>query len=111
MLRRRATGPRVAGVHELGAHRLLLDLLPPDTVRGFADAVLAPLREHGPLLAAVRALLRHDGQYAAAARALGVHENTLRQRMAKVEQLTGRDVRRTEDRVDLFLALEAADYG
>jgi DNA-binding PucR family transcriptional regulator len=63
-------GLRVAGVHELGAHRLLLDLLPPDTVRSFADAVLAPLREHGPLLAAVRTFLRHDGQYAAAARAL-----------------------------------------
>jgi PucR family transcriptional regulator, purine catabolism regulatory protein len=33
--------------------------------------------------------------------------NTLRNRLAKVAELTGQDVARTEDRVDLFLAFEA----
>jgi DNA-binding PucR family transcriptional regulator len=38
-----------------------------------------------------------------------VHVNTLRNRLAKITELTGRDVARTEDRVDLYLALEAGD--
>ena len=38
---------------------------------------------------------------------LHVHVNTLRQRLAKITELTGRDPRRTNDRVDLVLALEA----
>ena len=38
---------------------------------------------------------------------LGLHVNTLRQRLAKITDLTGRDPRRTNDRVDLVLALEA----
>jgi purine catabolism regulator len=33
--------------------------------------------------------------------------NTLRNRVARITELTGRDVTRLEDRVDLFLALEA----
>ena len=38
---------------------------------------------------------------------LYVHVNTLRNRVARISELTGRDVTRLEDRVDLFLALEA----
>jgi sugar diacid utilization regulator len=36
-----------------------------------------------------------------------VHVNTLRNRLNRIADLTGRDVGRTADRVDLFLALEA----
>jgi DNA-binding PucR family transcriptional regulator len=34
-----------------------------------------------------------------------VHVNTLRYRLRRVEQLTGRDLSHFEDRVDFFLAL------
>ncbi|MCT2582198.1 PucR family transcriptional regulator [Actinophytocola gossypii] len=108
----RRGGPGVAVFGELGTHRLLLGLHEPETLRGFADSVLGPLREHdlrrgGQLVVTLRTFLDHDGQWAATAAALFVHVNTLRNRLSKVTELTGRDVTRTEDRVDLYLALAA----
>ncbi|WP_214414109.1 PucR family transcriptional regulator [Sphaerisporangium fuscum] len=112
VLRRGRSGFQVRTFTELGTHRLLLGLQDPETLRGFADSVLAPVREHDvrrmtELETTLRAFLDHDGQWAATAAALHVHVNTLRNRLAKITELTGRDVGRTEDRVDLYLALEA----
>lgn len=112
---RRRDGTAVATFAELGTHRLLLGLHDADTLRDFADVVLGPLREHdakrgSELVRTVQAFLEHGGQWAATAEALFVHVNTLRNRFAKVTELTGRDVARTEDRVDLYLALEAAGF-
>jgi DNA-binding PucR family transcriptional regulator len=114
VLRRRGS-QAVATFAELGTHRLLLGLHDADTLRDFADVVLGPLREHdtqrgSELVRTVQAFLEHGGQWAATADALFVHVNTLRNRLAKVTELTGRDVARTEDRVDLYLALEAAEF-
>jgi PucR family transcriptional regulator, purine catabolism regulatory protein len=111
---RRRRGQAVASFRELGTHRLLLGLQDPATLRGFASGVLGPLREHdrlrdGELESTLRAFLTYDGQFAATATALYVHVNTLRNRLAKITELTGRDVARTDDRVDLYLALEADD--
>jgi len=36
-----------------------------------------------------------------------VHVNTVRYRIERVERLTGRDLGRLEDRVDVFLALRS----
>ena len=113
VLRRRGS-TAVASFRQLGTHRLLLGLQDSGTLRGFADGMLGPLREYDGLRAAelettLRAFLSHDGQFGATAAALHVHVNTLRNRLAKITELTGRDVARTEDRVDLYLALEADD--
>ncbi|GAA2726512.1 PucR family transcriptional regulator [Actinocorallia aurantiaca] len=110
VLRRTPGGPAVRGFRELGTHRLLLGLVDPETLSAFSRDLLTPLREHdarrgGDLEPTLRAFLDHDGQWAATAAALHVHVNTLRNRLARVTELTGRDVGRTEDRVDLFLAL------
>ena len=104
------------GFAELGTYRLLLALQDSGTLHGLADAVLGPLREHdarrgGELETTLRAFLDHDGQWAATAAALHIHVNTLRNRLTKIAELTGKDVSRTEDRVDLFLALEASAMG
>ncbi|HEY4571909.1 MAG TPA: helix-turn-helix domain-containing protein, partial [Kribbella sp.] len=114
VLRHRRGGPAVASFRELGTHRLLLGLQDAGTLQGFADGVLGPLREHdrlrdSELEATLRAFLANDGQFGATAAALFVHVNTLRNRLAKITELTGRDVARTADRVDLYLALEAGD--
>jgi hypothetical protein len=113
-LRRGGAGPAVRTFAELGTYRLLLGMQDAATLRTLSDGVLARLREHdarrgGELEATLRAFLDHDGHWAATAAALHVHVNTLRNRLAKIADLTGRDVSRTPDRVDLFLALEAAD--
>ncbi|WP_412517615.1 PucR family transcriptional regulator [Actinomadura madurae] len=113
-LRHAGGGPGVRSFAELGTHRLLLGMQDADTLRTLADGVLAPIRERdarrgGELEATLRAFLDHDGHWQATAAALRIHVNTLRNRLAKITELTGRDTARTADRVDLFLALQAAD--
>ena len=113
-LRRGGAGPAVRTFAELGPHRLLLGTQNAVALRTLADGVLAPIREHdarrgGELETTLRAFLDHDGHWQATAAALRVHVNTLRNRLAKISELTGRDTSRTADRVDLFLALQAAD--
>ncbi|WP_119731399.1 PucR family transcriptional regulator [Thermomonospora amylolytica] len=113
-LRRTAPGPAVRAYADLGTYRLLLGMQNAGTLRVLTETVLTPIREHdaargGDLEKTLRAYLDHDGHWAATAAALHVHVNTLRNRLAKIADLTGRDVNRTPDRVDLFLALEAAD--
>ncbi|MEU7740854.1 PucR family transcriptional regulator ligand-binding domain-containing protein [Nonomuraea sp. NPDC049158] len=110
VLRRTRTGPSVRAFTELGTHRLLLGSLDVETLRQFSGELLGPMKDHdarrgGELELTLRTYLDHDGQWAATAGALHVHVNTLRNRLAKITELTGRDVGRTEDRVDLFLAL------
>jgi purine catabolism regulator len=112
VLRERATGADVATFAELGTYRLLLALQETEQLRAFADSVLGRMREHdrrrgGELESTLRAFLSHDGQWGATAAAMFVHVNTLRNRLNRIADLTGRDVGRTADRVDLFLALEA----
>ncbi|MEO3755585.1 PucR family transcriptional regulator [Streptomyces sp. B6B3] len=112
VLGRRPTGPSVARFSELPSHTALLGQLDPRDLRRFADALLAPLREHDTargarLEATLRAFLEHEGQFAAAADALYIHVNTLRKRLSRISELTGRDVLRLEGRVDVFLALRA----
>ncbi|AYY15359.1 PucR family transcriptional regulator [Actinobacteria bacterium YIM 96077] len=114
VLRRRAAGAPVVRFAALGTHHLLLGLNEPATLRRFAKAVLDPIREHdrargSELERTVRSFLDHDGQWSATATALHIHVNTLRNRLSRVTELTGRDVSRTEDRVDLFLAVRALD--
>ncbi|MGI5207576.1 PucR family transcriptional regulator [Spirillospora sp. CA-108201] len=113
-LRRGGAGPAVRTFAELGPHRILLGTQDAAALRTLADGVLAPIREHdarrdGELEATLRSFLDHDGHWQATAAALRVHVNTLRNRLAKIGELTGRDTSRTADRVDLFLALRAAD--
>jgi PucR family transcriptional regulator, purine catabolism regulatory protein len=112
VLRGRRGGADVTTFAELGGYRLLLGLHEPEQLHRFAESVLGPLREQdrrrgGELEATLRVFLEHDGHWAATAAALFVHVNTLRNRLARIAELTGRDVGRTADRVDLFLALEA----
>ncbi|NEE03735.1 PucR family transcriptional regulator [Phytoactinopolyspora halotolerans] len=114
VLRRRPPGARVASFDSLGTYHMLLGLQDPATLRRFAWNVVGPIRRHddergSELEATVRAFLDHDGHWAQTAEALHVHVNTLRNRIAKIAELCGRDVMRTEDRVDLFLALRAIE--
>jgi purine catabolism regulator len=105
---------RVASVEDLGSHRLLLALQEDAALEALSRGLLAPLRaydqrQHGDLVASLRTFLEHNGNWEAAARALAVHRHTLRYRIRRVAELTGRDLESAADRVEFWLALQAAD--
>jgi PucR family transcriptional regulator, purine catabolism regulatory protein len=105
---------RVASVEDLGSHRLLLVLQEDAALEALSRGLLAPLRaydqrQHGDLVASLRTFLEHNGNWEAAARALAVHRHTLRYRIRRVAELTGRDLDSAADRVEFWLALQAAD--
>ncbi|HTG48228.1 MAG TPA: PucR family transcriptional regulator ligand-binding domain-containing protein [Actinomycetota bacterium] len=110
----RLEGWSTAGFEDLGSYRLLLSMSEPDALRAFADALLAPLdtydrEQHGDLLASLQAFLQHNARWETAATELYVHRHTLRYRMRKVEELTGRDLSSSFDRMEFWLALRARD--
>ena len=106
--------PLVATVADLGSHRLLLARQEDAALEAISRGLLGPLadydhRQHGDLVASLRAFLEHNGNWEAAARALAIHRHTLRYRIRRVADLTGRDLDRAGDRVEFWLALQAAD--
>ncbi|MGY1707425.1 PucR family transcriptional regulator [Geodermatophilus sp. SYSU D00697] len=95
-----------------GRHAYLLALQDRGDVEDFRQTVLGGLEEHdrrheAHLLPTLRAFLETGGRWQETADRLHVHVNTLRHRLARVEQLTGRRLDSTPDRVDLWLALQA----
>ncbi|MDV6011897.1 PucR family transcriptional regulator [Haloechinothrix sp. LS1_15] len=109
----RRTGARSLEFGELAGHGLL-SLLPAGDARAFAESLLAPLFRHdaagrGELVASLREWLRHHGQWDPAAARLGVHRHTLRNRMAKVAELTGADLDSPGTRAEFWLSLQHLD--
>ncbi len=105
---------RVASVDDLGSHRLLLALQEDAALEAFSRGLLGPLRaydrrQHGALVASLRTFLEHNGNWESAARALGVHRHTLRYRIRRIAELTGRDLDLAADRVEFWLALKAEE--
>ena len=84
----------------------------PDHLRQvFTDATLRPVIEHdkrynSQLLATLTAFLECDGSWVRTAELTHLHLNTVRYRIGRIEELTGRDLSSTADRVDLYLALK-----
>ncbi|MFH9606958.1 PucR family transcriptional regulator [Streptomyces sp. NPDC017448] len=99
-----------AGHHELASHVLLLPFVPDDVRRAFTARLLDPLRDYdrrhrAELIETLEAFLDCDGSWTRCAARLHLHVNTLRYRVGRIEQLTGRDLARLEDKLDFFLAL------
>lgn len=115
--RRLAAARRVGRAHvvtsdEIHSHALLLATVPDGVRRSFRERLLRPLQDydrehHSDLVATLTAFLDHSGSWNKCAAALHLHVNTLRYRIRRVEELTGRDLSTLEDRVDFFLALRA----
>ncbi|MEU9488839.1 PucR family transcriptional regulator [Streptomyces decoyicus] len=99
-----------AGHEELASHVLLLPFVPDDVRRAFTARLLDPLRDYdrkhrAELIPTLEAFLDCDGSWTRCAARLHLHVNTLRYRVGRIEQLTGRDLSRLEDKLDFFLAL------
>jgi DNA-binding PucR family transcriptional regulator len=97
---------------EVTSHVALLAVVPDDVRHAFAARVLDPVLEYDArndagLYQTLEAFLDCSGSWSRAAARLHLHINTVRYRISRVEELTGRDLSRFEDRVDVFLALRS----
>ncbi|MBF6212271.1 helix-turn-helix domain-containing protein [Nocardia puris] len=82
-----------------------------DTARRLVDtrigaALADDLARGGMLTATVRAFAEADMNLRAAAEHLRVHHNTAKYRVRRIQELTGRDVRRVADLVELLVAID-----
>jgi Purine catabolism regulatory protein-like family/PucR C-terminal helix-turn-helix domain/GGDEF-like domain len=103
-------GAVVVSSGELASHVLLLAGVPASTRESFRARLLGPLLEYdrghdADLVRTLDAFLACSGSWTQCAAQLHVHVNTLRYRIGRIEQLTGRDLGRFADRVDFYLAL------
>ncbi|HZN74245.1 MAG TPA: PucR family transcriptional regulator ligand-binding domain-containing protein [Micromonosporaceae bacterium] len=101
---------------DLASHLLLLAGVPAAARRTFRDRLLGPLEEydrtHGAdLVHTLEEFLGCSGSWTRCAQGLHVHVNTLRYRIGRIEELTGRDLNSFADRVDFFLALRIVRGG
>ncbi|MGW6709913.1 PucR family transcriptional regulator [Streptomyces sp. NPDC054956] len=101
----------VRSTGDLTSHILsLLPLIPVENRRAFAARLLGPLRDHDSrhrtdLVLTLEAFLDCDGSWTKCAARLRLHVNSLRQRVTRIEQLTGRNLARLETRLDFLAAL------
>ena len=108
-----ARGP-VATYHDLGSFQLLLSLQDDEALRLFCDSILAPIEDGegaygGELMRSLEAFIECNGQWERAARQLYCHRHTLRYRIRRVEELTGRSLDSARDRIDFWLALRGRE--
>ena len=106
--------PEVASHRDLGAFTLLLAIQDEDALRLYSEGLLEPIEQTegeygGELLRSLEAFIENNGNWERAARQLYCHRHTLRYRIRKIEELTGRDLGRATDRIELWLALRAKE--
>lgn len=78
------------------------------------ESVLGPIensdeRYAGELLRSLEAFIDRNGHWEKAASDCFCHRHTLRYRIKRIEELTGRDLSRANDRVELWLAIRAKE--
>ncbi len=106
--------PEVASYHDLGSFHLLLALQDDEALRSYCDSVLAGIVDGDPayadeLLRSLDAFLEHNGHWEHAAAHVFCHRHTLRYRIRRVEELTGRSLANPRDRIEFWLALRGRE--
>jgi purine catabolism regulator len=96
----------IASYHDLGSLELLLGL-PEATLEAFVDRVLGPVAHNDRLLESLTALLECGNRWSDAASRLGVHRHTLRYRMDRLREQTGRHPDDPKQQMELWLAVRA----
>src|ERR1700722_9873140 len=107
-------GVRVATYKELGSFQLLLSLQDDEALRLFCDSILGPIEAGeghygGELMRSLEAFIEENGQWERAAKRLYCHRHTLRYRIRRVEELTGRNLSSARDRIEFWLALRGRE--
>lgn len=104
----------VASPRDLGSYGFLLAAQSRTVLEGFVRSVLGSLIDrdearNSELVQSVRAFIESGGRWEHGADDLGVHRHTLRYRVRQAEELLGRDLTHPEDRLEVWLALKAAE--
>ncbi|MDA8067045.1 MAG: PucR family transcriptional regulator ligand-binding domain-containing protein [Actinomycetota bacterium] len=105
---------KVATYRDLGSFQLLLSLQDDEALKLFCDSVLGPIQRSegyygGELMRSLEAFIEENGQWERAAKRLYCHRHTLRYRIRRVEELTGRDLGSARDRIEFWLALRGRE--
>lgn len=86
---------------------LRLAVTDPVALGAFCSRVLGPLAsdKHSDLRRTLEEYIRSHGSQSSVSRSLYLHRNTVRQRLRRIEELTGADLDDPEERLMLQLAL------
>jgi purine catabolism regulator len=111
---RNGDAPEVASYADLGSFQLLLSLQDDEALSSYCRGVLGPIEaaegDYGEeLVRSLDVFIEHNGHWEKAANALYCHRHTLRYRIRRVEQLTGRDFSNARDRIEFWLALRGRE--
>jgi purine catabolism regulator len=111
---RNGDAPDVASYRDLGSFQLLLSLQDDDALSSYCRGVLGPIEaaegDYGDeLVRSLDVFIEHNGHWEKAANALYCHRHTLRYRIRRIEQLTGRDFSSARDRIEFWLALRGRE--
>lgn len=96
---------------ELASHQVLVAAMPDELRRSYHDRLLGSVvsydATHGSdLVNTLRVFLECSGSWSRCAKLLHVHVNTLRYRIQRIEEITGRNLSEFPDRVDFYLAFQ-----
>jgi PucR family transcriptional regulator, purine catabolism regulatory protein len=108
---RAGSGARVVRFEDFDLGTFVVSEIPPERLAPKVEEILAVLRANAPLHEAIRAYFAHDLDIAATAVALHMHRNSLRYRLARLEQLLGRSLKQPATIAALYLALAAESGG
>jgi purine catabolism regulator len=111
---RNGDAPEVASYRDLGSFQLLLSLQDDEALSSYCRGVLDPIEaaegDYGEeLVRSLDVFIEHNGHWEKAANALYCHRHTLRYRIRRVEELTGRDFSSARDRIEFWLALRGRE--
>jgi purine catabolism regulator len=96
----------ISSFRDLGSLELLLGL-PDAALESFVARVLGPVAGDERLLESLTALLECGGRWSDAAAQLSIHRHTLRYRMERLREQTGRHPDEPREQMELWLAVKA----
>jgi purine catabolism regulator len=107
-------GAKLATYRDLGSFQLLLSLQDQESLRLFCDSILSSIETGegaygGELMRSLEVFIECNGQWERAAKQLFCHRHTLRYRIRRIEELTGRSLDSARDRIDFWLALRGRE--
>jgi purine catabolism regulator len=98
---------RIMHFDEFDLGTFMVSEVAPERLRPKVEEILSVLREHPPLHEALSAYFAHDLDIALTAASLHMHRNSLRYRLARVEQLLGRSLKQPSTIAAVYIALVA----